>query len=337
MISDFKIKSEHFNSYFAAHCPPVKNSSTLPTLKYKTKSRLNSFNINEDDISLIIKNLDSSKAHGWDTISIRMIKLCGKSIATPLKLTFKSMLEEDTFPDDWKRSNVVPVNRDLIKNYRPISLLPIFSKILEGPIFDSIFNYFIENKLFTECQSGFIPRDSCISQLLCITHEIYKNFDCNLTLDTRATFLDISKAFDKVWHEGLIFKLQSYGIEGNLLLLLKNYLKDRKQRVVLNGQSSLWENILAGVPQGSVLGPLLFLIYINDLPKGITSVCKIFADDTSIFSKIVDKNISAIQLNKDLEVISNWAYQWKMLFNPDSNKQALEVRFSQKRDKENYP
>ena len=181
-----------------------------------------------------------------------------------------------------------------------------------------------------------MPGDSCISQLLSITHEIYKNFDCNPTLDTRATFLDISKVFDKVWHEGLIFKLQSYGIEGNLLLLLKNYLKDRKQRVVLNGQSSSWENILAGVPQGSVLGPLLFLKYINDVPEGITSVCKIFADDTSIFSKIEDKNISAIQLNKDLKIISNWAYQWKMLFNPDPNKQALEVHFSQKRDKENY-
>ena len=202
MISDFKIKSEHFNSYFAAHCTPVKNSSTLPTLKYKTKSRLNSFNINKDDISLIIKNLDSSKEHGWDNISIRMIKLCGKSIATPLKLIFKSMLEEGTFPDDWKRSNVVPVHkkedRNLIKNYRPISLLPIFSKILERLIFNSIFNYFI--KVFTECQSSFIPGDSCISQLLSITHEIYKNFDCNPTLDTRATFLDISKAFDKVWH-----------------------------------------------------------------------------------------------------------------------------------------
>ena len=175
-----------------------------------------------------------------------------------------------------------------------------------------------------------------ISTFGSITHEIYKNFGCNPTLVTRATFLDISKAFDKVWHEGLIFKLQSYGIEGNLLLLLRNYLKDRKQRVVLNGQSSFWENIVAGVPQGSVLGPLLFLIYINDLPEGITSVYKIFADDTSIFSKIED-NISAIQLNKDLKVTSNWAYQWKMLFNPDPNKQALEGHFSQKRDRENYP
>ena len=102
----------------------------------------------------------------------------------------------------------------------------------------------------------------------------------------RGIFLDISKAFDKVWHDGLLFKLKTYGVEGDLLLLLKNYLKNRKQRVVLNCQTSEWRKINSGVPQGSVLGPLLFLIYINDLPDGITSICKIFADDTSLFLKV---------------------------------------------------
>ena len=99
----------------------------------------------------------------------------------------------------------------------------------------------------------------------------------------RGVFLDISKAFDKVWHDGLIFRLKSYGIEGELLLLLKNYLHNREQRVVLNGQTSEWKRIYSGVPQGSVLDPLLFLIYISDLPDGLTSMCKIFADDTSLF------------------------------------------------------
>ena len=141
----------------------------------------------------------------------------------------------------------------------------------------------MQNKLFTDCQSGFIPGDSCVAQLLSITHEIYKSFDCIPPADTRGTFLDISKAFDKVWHEGLIFKLKTYGIDGDLLKLLINYLGDRKQRVVWNGQTSSWKNILAGVPQGSVLGPILFLIYINDLPYGIKSICKIFADDTFFF------------------------------------------------------
>ena len=117
----------------------------------------------------------------------------------------------------------------------------------------------------------------------------------------RGVFLDILKAFDKVWHDDLIFKLKSYGVEGELLLLLKNFLHNREQRVVLNGQTFEWKRIYSRVPQGSVLGPLLFLIYINDLPDGITSMCKIFADDTSLFSKVLHVNKSVIELNADLE------------------------------------
>ena len=217
LVSDFKIKSELFNSHLAAQCTPVKNASTLPKFKYGPDKRLNSFTINENDIFLIIKNLNADKAHGWDNIYIRMIQLCGKKIVLPLQLLFKSMLEEDIFPEDWKKSNVVPAHKkeskNLIKKYRPISLLHIFSKIFERLIFNSLFNYFMQNKLFTECQSSFIPGDSCVAQLLLITHEIYKNFDCNPPAFTK----EISKAFDKVWHEGLIFKLKTYGIDDDLL------------------------------------------------------------------------------------------------------------------------
>ena len=156
------------------------------------------------------------------------------------------------------------------------------------------------------------------------------SFDCNPPVDTRAIFLDISKAFDKVWHQGLLFKLKSYGVEGSLFCLLENYLENRKQRVILHGQCSSWKNIVSGVPQGSVLGPLLFLIYINDLPNSLVSICKIFADDTSIFSNVFDKNTSQNTLSNDLSTISEWAFQWKMLLNPDPNKQANEVYFSRK-------
>ena len=135
----------------------VKNASTLPSLEYKTDERLNYFDINENEILSIIKNLNASKAHGWDKISIRMIKLCGKTIAIPLKLIFRSMLEECVFSDVWKKSNAVPIHKkdskNLIKNYRPISLLPIFSKVFERLMFNSLFNYFIQNKLFTDLAS----------------------------------------------------------------------------------------------------------------------------------------------------------------------------------------
>ena len=155
--------------------------------------------------------------------------------------------------------------------------------------------------------------------------------------DVRGIFLDISKAFDKVWHEGLLYKLKTYGIDGQLLSLLENYLKNREQRVVLNGQTPEWRKIKSGVPQGSVLGPLLFLIYINDLPDGLSSICKIFADDASLFSKVIDINESANNLNSDLEKITKWAHQWKMQFNPDPNKQANQVIFSKKLNGISYP
>ena len=138
----------------------------------------------------------------------------------------------------------------------------------------------------------------------------------------RGVFLDISKAFDKVWHHGLIFKLKAYVIEVELLSLHEKYLQNREQWVVLNEQTSEWSQINCGVPKGSVLGRLLFLIYINDLPDRLTSICKIFADDTSLFSKVFNINESANDLNTDLEKIRQWAYQWIMQLNPDPNKQA---------------
>ena len=148
----------------------------------------------------------------------------------------------------------------------------------------------------------------------------------------RANFLDISKAFDKVWHEGLLFKLERIGISGNLLSLLKSFLSNRFQRVVLNGQCSSWSSVLAGVPQGSILGPLLFLIYINDLPENLQSTVKLFADDT-LFSTVYEPNISASQLESDLKKISHWAYK----FHPDLSKQAQEVIFSGKTVKVSHP
>ena len=176
-----------------------------------------------------------------------------------------------------------------------------------------------------------------MNQLLAITHEIFEAFDCNPSLEVRSVFLDISKAFDNVWHEGLIYKIKSMGISGELLNLLENYLSDRYQRVVLNGQTSSWTPVLAGVPQGSILGPLLFLIYINDLPNELQSNAKLFADDTSLFAVADDKNVCANILNNDLLTISKWAFNWKMLFNPDTKEPAQEVLFSRKKQVQIHP
>ena len=207
----------------------------------------------------------------------------------------------------------------MITNYRPVSLLPICGKVFEKIIFNSLFVHLNNNNLKSN-QSGFRPGDSCIHQLISITHDIDKAFDANSSLEVRGVFLDLSKAFDKVWHDGLLYKLRRMGICGKYFELIDSFLSDRFQRVLLNGQTSKWSQIKAGVPQGSILGPLLFLVYINDLPRGLTSNVKLFADDTSIFSVFRDSSSSSLSLNEDLFKISQWRYKWKMLFNPDASK-----------------
>ena len=138
----------------------------------------------------------------------------------------------------------------MLKNYFPISLLPIFSKIFERVIYNSLFNDFISKKLFTSLQSGFLPGDSCTVQLLLIIHEIQTSFDSNPPADVTGVFLDVYLAFDKVWHKGLLYKFKSYRVEGEFPSLLKFYLGDQKQRVVLNGQNSDWRKINSGIPRG---------------------------------------------------------------------------------------
>ena len=328
-VTDVKGKAELFNSHFATQCSLISNSSRLPSqIQYLIDNRLSSVSFSHDKIAKVIQNLDPNKAHGHDKISIRMLKAFGFSVYKPLEIIFNQCPETGVFPSEWKKGNIKKGDKQILKNYRLVSLLPICGKILERIMFNEMFESFIENKLISASQSGFKPGDSCINQLLSISHEIYSSFDEGL--EVRSVFLDISKAFDKVWHDGIIFKLTQNGISGNLLNLLRDFLNERKQRVILNGQFSTWKNVSAGVPQGSILGPLLFLIYINDLTEGLSTNAKLFADDTSLFSVIHDIQTSANNLNKDLERISNWATQWKNNFNPDTTKQAQEVIFGRK-------
>ena len=341
-VTDIQTKANIFNKFFADQYTPLKNGSVLPKNQiFLTQSRICTLDFNEEELMKIIRNLKVHKPHGHDDISIRMIKICDKSILKPLILLFENSIKSSYYPDIWKKSNIIPVHKkndkQLVNNYRPISLLPIFGKIFEKIIFNRIYNFLSEENLLNNNHSGFRPSDSCVNQLLSITHEIFEAFDCNPTLEVRSVFLDISKAFDKVWHEGLLYKLKSMGISGELIKLLENYLSNRLQRVVLNGQTSPWRPVLAGVPQGSILGPLLFLIYINDLPNRLKSNAKLFADDTSLFTIVKDKNESANIRNNDLSLISRWAYDWKMLFNSDPKKPAQEVIFSRKKQSQSHP
>ena len=313
--------------FFSEQCKPIVNSSVLPNFAFLTVKRIDELIISNDEISSLIRNINPNKATGSDGISGQMLLICDDSVTLPLKIIFSNILLSSTYPDIWKLANVIPIfkkgDKQLIKNYRPISLLPICGKLFEKIIFNNLYSYLNTNKLITKNQSCFRPGDSTTNQLLYLVNEIHQAFEDPKFLEVRAVFLDISKAFDKVWHDGLIFKLKQNGVSGSLLMFFQNYLNNRKQRVVLNGSYSSYKTVESGVPQGSVLGPLLFLIYINDLERDVKSNIKFFADDTMLFSIVKDPAISANDLNHGLNTIHQWAQQWKMEFNPDPSKHFL--------------
>ena len=201
----------------------------------------------------------------------------------------------------------------MVSNYRPISLLNSEDKVFERLIFKHLYNHLKDNNLLTPFQSGFIPGDSTVNQLAFLYNTFCKALDSGK--EVRVVFLDINKAFDRVWRAGLIHKLKAAGVSGKMLLWFQNYLSDRKQRVILLCAASDWTDIKAGVPQGSILGPLLFLPYINDIVNDINSSIRLFADDTCLFIIVDNPVTSAEQLNFDLRKVLLWADTWLVSFN----------------------
>ena len=318
-------KANAFNEFFLSHSNIDASSAQLPNQYYHTNNRLSNLMLTEDEVCDILKCIDTSKATGPDSISPKMLKEAGRCIVPSLTRLFNMSLNTSSFPQQWKNANVNPLHKkndkSVINNYRPISLLSCLGKIFERLVFKHVFNFFRENLLISIHQSGFTPGDSTVNQLVQIYHLLCEALDKKK--DVRIVFFDISKAFDRVWHKGLLFKLKANGIEGPLLTWFENYLTNRKQRVVVGSCASEWGTIKAGVPQGSVLGPLLFLIYINDITSEVTSNIKLFADDTTIYVTVDDPAQASDQLNRDLDSISNWAHQWLVTFSPPKTESML--------------
>jgi hypothetical protein len=293
--------------------------------------------ITEKEVEDIIKGIDTNKAYGPDNISPRLIKEAGPGITRILTIFFNKSLQLAKFPLMWKRANVLPIFKKaedfITTNYRPVSLLSILAKFFEKIVFKHLFNNFRDHFLISIWQSGFLPGSSTITQFT----EIYDQFcrAVNAGKEIRVVFLDISKAFDRVWHGGLLYKLKACGIGGKLLEWLKDYLTERQQRVIINGEFSDWGNIEAGVPQGSVLGPLLFLIFINDITHAIRH-CKIrlFADDTCLYIEVEEPDVQAQEIDEDLASLDKWAKKWHVDFSPPKTEELI---VSTKRDPPVHP
>ena len=317
--SDGRAKANVFNNHFASFSQLSDQPSTLPHQRNRL-TNLSAFSVSLQDVEDQMKNLKNTNSTGSDEIPSRVLKECATDLAPGVLAIIQKSLLEGRYPNLWKEANVTPIfkngDRSLATNYRPISLLSVCSKIIERIVFRQMFNFIRDQNLLYRQQSGFIPGDSCVNQLVYLYDMIMKAMENKKQV--KFVFCDITKAFDRVWHEGLLHKLSNFGFDYMAKQWLANYLSNRKQRVVVDNETSEWTAIHAGVPQGSVLGPLLFLIYINDLPSGMSSGVSMFADDTCLYIDYTRDDQSAKQttLQDDIATLEAWSKQWLVTFNP---------------------
>ena len=316
IYSDAEEKATKLNDYFVSQSTLDKiNEPKLIEMKIKNlENCIGNITTTVEEVYDILSKLLTNKANGSDNISNIVLKYCAAPLADPIAHIINKSLEAGVFPSEWKIANVVPVfksgDREDVGNYRPISLLSNISKILERVVFTRLYEFFEENNLLSPKNSGFKKHENTINQLLHIINKIHKG-------------LDDGKAFDRVWHKGLIHKLKAFGVTGSLLKLLSCYLLNRQQRVVLENRWSSLLGINAGVPQGSILGPLLFLVFLNDIELDIGSDLFLYADDTSLLKCFSSLNEAEQVINIDMLKLQSWADHWLVKFNPSKTKYIL--------------
>ena len=315
IYNDNHTKARLLNNYFTSVFTP-HSSETPPTISDLPFPAISTISVDANGVLNLLHELDISKAPGPDKIPAHFLKLCSTEIAPILTLIFQASIHQSRVPPDWKQANIVPVfkkgDRTLCSNYRPVSLTCICSKILEHIIYSHIFSHLSQHNILCDEQHGFRHGRSCETQLLFTINDFAESLNNNGQTD--AILLDFSKAFDKVSHQHLYHKLHHYGIRGNTLEWLKDFLTGRRQQVLVNGEQSDVSQVTSGVPQGTVLAPLLFLCFINDLPKNILSTVRLYADDVILYTPINSKE-DCYQLQKDLTILERWENKWKMAFN----------------------
>jgi len=304
-----------FNDYFSSVFTSEDDFVPVPQTD-SSPSVIDTLVITPEIVLTKLNNLEGGKSPGPDGWPTELIKRTAESICFPLSILYSKSLSSGVLPTDWKLAYVTPLHkkgpRNLVSNYRPVSLTSTVVKIMESIIKDNILQHILDNNLVSPFQYGFLPGRSCSTQLLNIMDHFTKALDKGNCVDV--IYLDFQKAFDSVPHKRLLCKLATFGVQGKLLKWIENFLTNRQQQVVLNGCLSHTAPVISGVPQGSVLGPLLFIMFINDLPSAVSSSIFMFADDAKLFRVIKCKD-DYVALQNDLDALHTWSTIWQLKFN----------------------
>ena len=312
-----EVLGQFFSSVFTTE--PDGDIPQIPTINLSNEMEV--LVIREENVKEILSGLNSGKSCGPDGIHPRLLQELSDILCTPLTKLFNKSLSLGKLPSEWKEGRISAIfkkgSRKIAGNYRPISLTSIVCKTMEHCVRNHIVNHMMINNLFSNQQYGFIRGRSTVLQMLNVMDVWTKAMDKGDSIDT--VYLDFTKAFDKVPHNRLMSKLNSIGINTETLNWIKAFLSDRVQQICVNGSNSTWKPVTSGIPQGSVLGPILFVLYINDLPSNILSDVYMFADDTKIFN-IIKSPEDQETLQNDLDTLSMWSDKWLLKFHPEKCK-----------------
>ena len=319
------IMGRYFSSVYSQ-----PSREAMPEMNEMYTSEIQELKVSRQEVQSRLEKLNTNKSCGPDDIHPRLLQETAKAVSIPLEIIFNLSLNSGKCPTDWRTANVTPIHKKGSRtdpgNYRPVSLTSQVCKVLEAIVRKHIIEHLESNDILSDKQHGFREGRSCLTNLLELMESWTQILDEDDGIDV--AYLDFRKAFDLVSHPHLLYKMSKYGIKNHVLNWVKAFLGGRTQRVLIRGTASESFEVTSGVPQGSVLGPILFLIFINDLPLEIISPLSLFADDTKIFTRIISEMSKTRQrgsygsevLQRDLNSVMEWANKWKMEFNVDKCK-----------------